>query len=77
MQADRASRDVVELVLAIARKLNARVVAQGIEKSAQLDHLRTLGCHFAQGYLFAPPLDPESAHRFLRDPARSPRAATA
>lgn len=67
MQADRGSRDVVELVLAIARKFNARVVAQGIEKPAQLDHLRSLGCHYAQGYFFAPPLDPESAQRFLRN----------
>jgi EAL domain-containing protein (putative c-di-GMP-specific phosphodiesterase class I) len=75
MQADRASHDVVDLILTLARKLNCQVVAQGIEKPAQLDSLRTLGCNFAQGYLFAPALDPEAAHRLLRDQLRSHRAS--
>lgn len=36
---------------------NARAVAEGIETQGQLDVLRSLHCHYGQGYLFSPPLD--------------------
>jgi len=32
------------------------VVAEGIEHPAQLALLRSIGCEFGQGYLFAPPM---------------------
>jgi diguanylate cyclase (GGDEF)-like protein/PAS domain S-box-containing protein len=45
------SRVVVEGILALARELGlARVVAEGVETSAQLDDLRGLGCPVVQGY---------------------------
>ena len=77
MQADRAAHDVIDLILTLARKLNCDVVAQGIEKSAQLEHLRTLGCNFAQGYLLSPPLDPEAVLELLRLQAQSRRVSAA
>jgi EAL domain-containing protein (putative c-di-GMP-specific phosphodiesterase class I) len=77
MQADRAAHDVVDLILTLARKLNCEVVAQGIEKSAQLDHLRTLGCNFVQGYFLSSPLDPEAALELLRMQAQSGRVSPA
>ena len=33
------------------------VVAEGIEHPEQLALLRSIGCEFGQGYLFAPPMD--------------------
>ena len=77
MQADRAAHDVVDLILTLARKLNCKVVAQGIEKSAQLDHLRSLGCNFVQGYLLSSPLDPEAALELLRMQAQPGRVSPA
>jgi diguanylate cyclase len=71
MQADRAAYDVVELILTLARKLNCDVVAQGVEKSAQLEHLRTIGCNLAQGYLLSSPLDPEATQLLLCQYAQS------
>ena len=50
----------VELVLAllkIARIYGAEVVAEGVETVMQRDTLREAGCGFAQGYLFAKPMD--------------------
>ena len=73
MQADRTAYDIVDLILTLARKLNCGVVAQGVEKSAQIDQLRTLGCNFAQGYFLSSPLDPEATLQLLRDQAQPRR----
>jgi len=51
--------ELVESILRIARALNKKVVAEGVETHAQLDILRRLGCDIIQGYLVSRPL-PES-----------------
>jgi EAL domain-containing protein (putative c-di-GMP-specific phosphodiesterase class I) len=66
MQADRISQDVVDLIMALAAKLNCQVIAEGTEKPAQLDALRAIGCDLAQGYLFSSPLDSDAALPFLQ-----------
>ncbi len=51
--------DVAELTAAIvelARIFKLKVVAEGIENSAQLQRLRSISCDFGQGFLFAEPL---------------------
>jgi EAL domain-containing protein (putative c-di-GMP-specific phosphodiesterase class I) len=73
MQADRTAYDIVDLILTLARKLNCAIVAQGVERSAQLDQLRTLGCNLAQGYFLSSPLDPDATLQLLRDQAQSRR----
>jgi diguanylate cyclase (GGDEF)-like protein/PAS domain S-box-containing protein len=77
MQADRAAHDVIDLILTLARKLNCAVVAQGVEKSAQLEHLCTLGCNLAQGYLLSSPLDPDAVLELLRLQVQSKGASAA
>jgi diguanylate cyclase (GGDEF)-like protein len=52
---------IVMAVLAVAKALNLHVIAEGVETTLQADTLRNLGCPFAQGYLFSPPI---SASRF-------------
>ncbi len=39
----------------MAKSLNMKTVAEGIETQEQLEHLKALGCDFAQGYLFSKP----------------------
>jgi diguanylate cyclase (GGDEF)-like protein/PAS domain S-box-containing protein len=65
MLSERASHDTFELIAAIAQKLPCQMLAQGVETIGQLEPLRTLGCHFAQGYLFSPPLDAVATQEFL------------
>jgi EAL domain-containing protein (putative c-di-GMP-specific phosphodiesterase class I) len=77
MQADRTACDIVDLILTLAHKLNCAVVAQGVERPAQLDQLRTLGCNFAQGYFLSSPLDPEATLQLLREQAQSRRISPA
>ncbi len=55
MNDDRASYVMVEGFIAIAKGLNARVVAEGIETEEQRDRLMKLGCDIGQGYLLGRP----------------------
>jgi diguanylate cyclase (GGDEF)-like protein len=56
-------------IVALGRALGMTIIAEGIEEPGQLAHLRGLGCELGQGFLFAPPLDANSAGRFLREHA--------
>ena len=47
---------LVQLILDIARYLNLRVVAEGVETDGQLTLLRDAGCDLVQGYYFSRPL---------------------
>jgi EAL domain-containing protein (putative c-di-GMP-specific phosphodiesterase class I) len=51
----------IQSCLALAKGLNCRVVAEGVETSEQLHLLRSLGCETAQGYLYDHPLSAEDA----------------
>jgi len=46
---------IVGAILAIARELGLRVVAEGVETETQLEFLQRQGCDTAQGYLLARP----------------------
>jgi EAL domain-containing protein (putative c-di-GMP-specific phosphodiesterase class I) len=48
---------VVRSTIALARSLDLRVVAEGIEDERMRRRLVALGCDLGQGYLFSPPLD--------------------
>lgn len=66
MQADRASLEVVNMILTLARQLHCEVVAEGLEKPKQFETLRSMGCGLAQGYFFSSPLDSKTALQRLR-----------
>lgn len=58
------SNAVVAAVIAMARALELRVVAEGVETRQQMDILQFLGCTRMQGYHFAHPLDPHDFEGF-------------
>ncbi|MBL8258491.1 MAG: EAL domain-containing protein [Candidatus Competibacteraceae bacterium] len=49
----------VEAILALSRVLGIAVVAEGVETREQFDLLRGLGCDYAQGFYFSPPVTAE------------------
>ena len=55
-----AADAVVRSVIALARDLDMRVVAEGVETQAQEQRLLALGCDEVQGYRYARPLAPEA-----------------
>ena len=65
---DRDDHDaaLVRTIVALGDMLGLATVAEGIERASQRDHLRAIGCHRGQGYLFARPLDSEATAALLR-----------
>jgi predicted signal transduction protein with EAL and GGDEF domain len=55
MESNPRTQDIVALIAAIATRLGARTVAEGVETRAQLDLVRAAGCDCAQGYWFSRP----------------------
>ena len=53
--------NVVEGIIALARKLGLTVVAEGIEKPEQFERLRAYGCDRGQGYFWSQPLEAAAA----------------
>jgi EAL domain-containing protein (putative c-di-GMP-specific phosphodiesterase class I) len=59
-------RTLVSAMVAMGKALGLRIVAEGVETTAQLETLRELGCDLAQGYLFATPQAPRDVTPLLR-----------
>ncbi|MDT7951967.1 MAG: EAL domain-containing protein [Acetobacteraceae bacterium] len=58
---DSASDAIVEAMLLLGKRLNMRVVAEGVETEEQLEQLRRMRCPYVQGYLTGRPMAPELA----------------
>ena len=56
---------VVNAIFAMARGLDLKVVAEGVERRSQLDFIRAHRCDFAQGWLFSKALDEASYKTYL------------
>ena len=61
---------IVRTIIELARVLGMSVMAEGIETFEQYTLLRTLGCRYGQGFLFAPAVPVESMTELLRLPGR-------
>jgi EAL domain-containing protein (putative c-di-GMP-specific phosphodiesterase class I) len=59
------SHEIVKTILSLGKNLRMKVVAEGVETLEQMTLLRSLGCEFAQGYLFSRPLDSAGVERTL------------
>lgn len=69
----RGNRPVLEAVLTLGRGMELPVIAEGVEKEAQLRALGELGCELAQGYLFARPMRRDRVPELL---SQVPRAGS-
>lgn len=54
-------------IVSMAQRLGHRVIAEGVETVAQLGFLQSLGCQEIQGYLFSPPVPPDSFAAMVRE----------
>jgi predicted signal transduction protein with EAL and GGDEF domain/DNA-binding response OmpR family regulator len=59
------SSAVITAIIALARSLGLRVVAEGVENLRQMEVLHRLGCGLMQGYLFSRPIAPDEVVNWL------------
>lgn len=57
--------EIVTAIIQVAQALKLMVVAEGVETEQQANFLNQLGCHFAQGYLYAKPLPLDEFERLV------------
>nr|WP_246386562.1 GGDEF domain-containing phosphodiesterase [Litorivivens lipolytica] len=57
--------NIVRGLISMARSIDLNVIAEGVESEDQLEMLREWGCDMAQGYIFAKPMLPADAERYL------------
>ena len=58
---------IVHTIILLARLLDMKVVAEGVETEAQLNELTALSCDYAQGNFFAKPLPAALAEVYLSE----------
>lgn len=56
VEKDNNSKNIIKIIIDLAKSLNLKTVAEGIETKDQVELLKKLGCDCAQGYYFAKPM---------------------
>jgi len=67
IESNPQSRELVAALIAFARRLGIRIVAEGVDSPRQLAFLRENGCDAAQGFLFGEPLGAGEVAEYLRE----------
>ncbi|WP_100913717.1 EAL domain-containing protein [Pseudoalteromonas spongiae] len=63
MLTDSQALDIVSTIVELAKTLNLKIVAEGIETTEQKQKLQSLGCKIGQGYLLGRPTPFEKNHK--------------
>ncbi len=61
--------EIVQTIIALARSLGMKVIAEGVENAIQLEKLKLLNCEGAQGYYFAKPMPFDEVEAFIKEKA--------
>lgn len=56
MHQDEEHKAIVKTIIAIAKHLGLRVIAEGVEGLEDADYLNKMGCDYGQGYYFSRPI---------------------
>ena len=63
---DPKDTKIVAAIIHLARALDLRVIAEGVETAEQAEQLRKMECEVAQGYYFSEPLPSEAVSALLQ-----------
>jgi c-di-GMP-specific phosphodiesterase len=67
MAANEGSDKIVRSVINLGRDLSLEVVAEGVENAQMARRLLEIGCHYGQGFGYAPALSAQEAEVYLNE----------
>jgi diguanylate cyclase (GGDEF)-like protein len=59
------SLEITSMIINLSKQLKLKVVAEGIDKEAHTNALRSLSCDYGQGFLFSPAVDATAATNLI------------
>ncbi|WMS86346.1 EAL domain-containing protein [Pleionea litopenaei] len=62
---EKSAETLVKTIIAMAKKLDLKVIAEGIETEQQLQFLQQQGCQYGQGYYLAKPMNKHDFEKLL------------
>ncbi len=65
MLEDIKTKEIVEVIVILAKKLGFKTIAEGVETTEQLDYLKEIQCDIAQGYLLGKPCPIKEAENYF------------
>ena len=57
---------ILSAIIRMANEIDLPVIAEGVETKAQADFLKSIGCHFMQGFFFSRPVPPSEFEKILK-----------
>jgi EAL domain-containing protein (putative c-di-GMP-specific phosphodiesterase class I)/DNA-binding NarL/FixJ family response regulator len=76
MNDKNTSMAIVSATIQLAKALNFRVIAEGVETMEQVESLKSLNCQVSQGYFYSRPLDKMDFESFIHLNNLKPKAVS-
>ena len=73
---DKGDLSIIKAIIGLARDMNIKVIAEGVETTDAKDLLSKLDCSDMQGYLFSKPIDSGAFELILKNPNINPGAGS-
>jgi EAL domain-containing protein (putative c-di-GMP-specific phosphodiesterase class I) len=67
---DSEDVEITRAIIAMAKAINLKVIAEGIENQSQLELLRNIQCDYGQGFLLSLPMKAEEIESLLKNNRR-------
>ncbi len=65
LASNQSSEEITRTIISLAKSLNKKVMAEGVESELEFEKLRNMECDAIQGFLICRPLAAEKMHEFL------------
>ena len=59
--------DIIKYIINMAKDLNIKTVAEGVETEKQIEYLKNVGCNIVQGYYYSKPLNKLEFKKYVKE----------